>query len=131
MENIFLTCCVLHNILLDYDGLGEHTYDDNWDHLDGNFGVPEEDSDEEEEQDPDEIFDAEQVGSIWGNATSTRRVVIEPDTDYSATGRVQEDEEVEPEIEPSFEELRKYLIENFTEQSKAKAVRRVLSERRD
>lgn len=40
VDNVFFTCCVLHNMLLCHDGLDEHAEGDvDWEHLEGLFGA--------------------------------------------------------------------------------------------
>ena len=113
VDNVFFTCCVLHNMLLCHDGLDEHAEGDvDWEHLEGLFGA----ADCEGGREADEAADQEQVGSVWTDRHE-EPVVIAPRSDYSADGfnpftnhtMVAEREEVEG----THQELTQLLIDNF------------------
>ena len=135
IDNIFYTCCVLHNMLLINDGMDIPAWEEgvDWAHLDGLLGVAAADEDEYEE---DEAADLAQVqeGNQWGlRGGNQTQVRLTADSDYSICGgnsfdystcdqHGSGDSEVAVEVETSHNELRSALIEHFTYMWKHKEV---------
>lgn len=93
IDAVFFTCCVLHNMLLEYDG-----YDRQWDEAAAAAEDPDADYDEE--------YDMLQVQQH----RAEQRVRIHADPIHP-----NEDDNVEAEVEPDYFTLRTKLITHYTQ----------------
>ena len=95
LDNVFFTCCILHNILIEYNG-----YDSQW-----------EDNIDWQNTHPDDEFDEEYDIFQLQNERAQERFVNESVDVNNLT--IQDAMEVE--VEPDFHSLRSKLITHFSQ----------------